>query len=633
MSDVVAHQVINHTSPVEMALLLLFTVVVLVGTRVGSVTRSKLHEWRAPDYKRVLQPHDFTPHFAPLWSGRVLWARRTRSPWVAADAATSATALHDDDPPELVRLGGGADELELRGRAVASPAVVQAFNPSVVVLRNGSLLSYYRLATNHACLTVQRTGKYAERGHPHMIHALGGALLNETLAPTRPPFVVSLPLRTTTGGDVRCDTHMPGENIPTHEQDPRLFWWGHRLMLLLTVGNCEDSPAHFGRQTRLYLSEISQTTLQPLAFAAPIVLVQRTGGRRTELPSNCKNWVPFVVPSSSSSSSPPDLFLEFHIEPREVLKLNNPEALYRDNPAVAAEFVRLPITSSVWPMLQQQKWGARIRGSVPSVRLPPALGGGFLGLGHIVRSHQEPIDFTKVVYEHVFYTFEAHEGGTGQGGRFAITGVSLPFELASLSSASSPPHALPSSSVAPHVQFAVGMVLQQTAEQPQGGGQWLGTDAGAYALLISFGEKDCEGGFVTLSLAAALQSVPKLPEADIDAKRNYVCNDEMDSAGQDLMTGGMPYKITEKWTKGAVLHECAGTCDALGSLCAGFVLVKAGEGAGCWFKRGPASLKPLSRAGAHLCAKKEMGSLPTLPIATQEPAGDSDNDEEHHTGL
>ena len=82
----------------------------------------------------------------------------------------------------------------------------------------------------------------------------------------------------------------------------------------------------------------------------------------------------------------------------------------------------------------------------------------------------------------------------------------------------------------------------------------------------------------------------------------------------------------------------ATTCDIVSesvsaSLCAGFVLVKAGEGAGCWFKRGPASLKPLPRAGTHLCAKKEMGSLPTLPPATQESADDSDNYEEHHTGL
>jgi hypothetical protein len=188
-----------------------------------------------------------------------------------------------------------------------------------------------------------------------------------------------------------------------------------------------------------------------------------------------KNWMPI-------SAADGKLYFEYRIEPRVVLAVNETTG--------AASFDTARVTSHPQLFATQQGYHAYVRGSVPSVRLPSAVsrfGRMFLGLAHIKTGG------STAHYEHLFYVFEPHPP-------FALVGATAKFDLPSLHCNGDD---LPQT--APYVQFAAGMVIERAAQRR--------------TLLVSYGEKDCQGGFARIDLDEVLAAIGPAHRADADAYR------------------------------------------------------------------------------------------------------------------
>ena len=329
---------------------------VLDSVRVQTGLRGhQRHQWRAPAFHRQIFPSDFATYLPHLFgdprSGghRVEWHGRS---------------------PQLQVIRQVPGTLSLQGIAV------RAFNAAMLVLRDGSLLSVFRIGTNFGCVSSSSVGQHTEGGSS-MVHQLGVVRLDpHTFLPVAgtDAAVLHLPTRTSLGGDLRCDRPPMSprtgtealrawKGAPAHVQDPRLFWWGPRLMLLVNVANCEPKWRSKGFwdkwESRLYLVELSQTTFQPIAIPIEVRRLkwEQAGGMTHERMQ--KNWSPFVapLPPGSPAGAIPDLYLEHAVQPRNVLKLINKERVFMGDAGSVAQFraTRSTGLASPWLFLQQNK--------------------------------------------------------------------------------------------------------------------------------------------------------------------------------------------------------------------------------------------------------------------------------------
>lgn len=459
-------------------------------------------------------------------------------------------------------------------QAAKGHAHVRVFNPSLLLLRDGSLLSVFRFGTNGVKVGSTQ-GKYVD---DFLLHKLGAVRLDaKTLRPLGPSVDALLPLRTAAGGDVRCenrarwsrggDDKIP-ESTAKHLQDVRLFHWGGAAYAIVSVGNCEHA---FGYEsTRLYISKVDPANPGKLGRPHRVVV------QGLSFVAFHKNWTPIV------SDDGVGLTLELEFEPRQLVVLSNAKAVLRgDSVDAIFEAPRAPV-SNVALLLWQANLGTFLRGGAPAVRLPPGApwqgsGGAHtsIGLAHIVTKPLEN-------YQHVFYTFDRRSPHN-------ITGISAPFRLPTL--ASIVPRELRrdlggSTEMPPLIQFATGMVL-------------LGDGK---TLMLGFGEKDCAAGFASISLETALGSIERHDDGgSTDSLWQYRCwastateklqaelmvggrgiaewhplrkkrADEVSGAlGDDLWKGGVAvHDRAREWT----LPQCASVCHALPQ-CAGFAVTQ-----------------------------------------------------------
>ena len=485
---------------------------------------------------RPLSSHDFTPHYS-------------------AGMATSLLPAFQAD----------------KGHAH-----LRAFNPSLLLLRDGSILSVFRFGTNGMQVGSQE-GKYVESTSFPALHKLGAVRLDaKTLRPLGPSVDALLPLRTAAGGDVRCENRarwsreaygMIPESAVNHVQDVRLFHWGGAAHMIVSVGNCEHA---FGYgSTRLYISKVDPANPGKLGRPHRVVV------QGLSFVAFHKNWTPIV------SDDGVGLTLELEFEPRQLVVLSNAKAVLRgDSVDAIFEAPRAPVSSAA-VLLWQAKWGAFLRGGAPAVRLPPGApwqgsGGAHtsIGLAHIVTKPLEN-------YQHVFYTFDRRSPHN-------ITGISAPFRLPTLASIVPPElrHELGGRrEMPPLIQFATGMVL-------------LGDGK---TLLLGFGEKDCAAGFASISLETALGSIERHDDSGtMDSIWQYRCwpSKATDKLQAELMVGGRGiaewHPLRKKradevsgalgddlWKGGIAVHDrarswtlpqCASVCHALPQ-CAGFAVI------------------------------------------------------------
>lgn len=464
--------------------------------------------------------------------------------------------------------------------SIRHPEVHGVFNPALAQLRNGSVFTVFRVSSAHWCLGFEKMGMVTDGRHGrHYLY--GGVVDGGTLARISAPFRFSFPRTTRIGSTVRCD--IGGEDsgdLDINLQDPRLFWWGDRLMLIVSIGNCEDAKYRklgfgvFWSSTRLYMVEISQSTLQPKTkFATRVQPDTRPKDHKNWMYH--KNWVPFTV--ASNARKRPDLYLEYQAEPRVVLRFNRVKA------GVAYFILVKPVTSNVKLFMQQTLWKQLLHGSSPAVQL---LDGNFLGLAHTtVTSH---------LYEHVFYLYEGRPP-------FRILGFSQKFHFPAPGEMHD--RTGESFSVAPMIQFVTGMLLQGKAE-------------GQQQLLIGVSQRDCFSAFVEVELSRVLASIIHTRLDHLDAASHYDCKSDMDVAfGQNLRIGGMllgtvfqwwssgePY-ANEAWTKA----QCCSVCASLGLACTGFVIRGGCVGEYCcWFKNPEQGFHgAYKQEGVDLCIKRQ----------------------------
>ena len=377
------------------------------------------------------------------------------------------------------------------------------YNPSMVRLPNGTLLVYARQSTGNMC-PGYLLGKYVEP--ESLFHGIVGATYEPgTMRQVGRSFDVVFPTRTRSGSDIRCDqgTESVPDHAPAHLQDVRMFWLKGRLAVLVLVMNCEEVYGY--ANSRQYLGYISLKTGRPevgglVAVALDPNDVHRRDHDAKEGLAYQKNWVPFVAPADGA------LYLEYGVEPRVVLRVNatfSPgstegvaQARSRRSPTLIPVH---PITSHPDLFLRQQNWGATVRGSAPAVLLRydrPELRGLGLAPGSIRSKYPHGIYLslahllmpTKVpYYRHVFVLFDA-------AAPFRVVSSSAPFELPPLLMGYGPNRRLGP----PAVQFVTSVLLLEEDEGRRG--------AVAAELLIGYGEQDCQGGFVRLSLRAALEA-------------------------------------------------------------------------------------------------------------------------------
>ena len=235
-------------------------------------------------------------------------------------------------------------------------------------------------------------------------------------------------------------------------EDARLFTHRGNLLLHQQVKDCEQW------KTRSFLVPMDPTTLVPARFPPPLLLDLADAPRHSSWE---KNWMPF------DCAPIPGLCVEYSIEPRLVMRLNDVAAWLergqRHNSSLSLEAIG---SSSLFLDLSDR---AAARGSAPSLLL---LDHGLrLGLLHVRLA---------TGYHHAFYTFN-------RLWPYEVLSRSHLFKLPELLTGS-PRHWS-------RVQFACGMALLPSNRSK---------------LVVSYGQSDCDGGFATIDLAAAVARAREL---------------------------------------------------------------------------------------------------------------------------
>ena len=148
----------------------------------------------------------------------------------------------------------------------------------------------------------------------------------------------------------------------------------------------------------------------------------------------------------------------------------------------------------------------------------------FLGLGHVAEKNANLL-----AYSFLFYTFEPRPP-------FALLGFSELFRMPSLHSSDDDIPPTP-----PLVQYVAGMALSDGE------------------LLLSFGEKDCQGGVARIALERALSSVDRRPPPT--QRGGYVESSELDfvvrGVSYSMYFGGSFLKVLYIVRHGLYIAPCS----------------------------------------------------------------------------